>query len=455
MEQLAMLTARRASGYMRLNEEALRKETVTPAAGNIAGQSTAVAPGPIPAPATAPTASAPNLRPRKSAASQQPIIPTTPSNAQLAEIMRQHAETERDRLVQHPALKWTWGVDVEEADLQSMFRGGDRNYLLPHTGYDSSLPGNVEAGEWSETASHPRSADRHYHTHADNPGVPELLSKHIPLHFHKYPLRRHDYGSWPSGNLPSGSVANSQSDAATTPAELEAAADVDGYSSTSSVSVSAALGALESPHQSAQDGDPFLDSVCAADVFEELSKQDSLDEDQSCEAAIEPLPLGTLYPLPSAGPDLDTIAVEDMLHELDALSHQSDAEDSSASEIQVPSSPNVASDAGHVSPTETLLALQNMLLSGQDPLFKQLDADDDSASEHEIHLPEHDSDIGYVSPSETLDALLDVITNEEHTTSPRQLLLPAEHGIASSGNKWTAADFQDVDAPDDYDTDSA
>ena len=242
------------------------------------------------------------------------MIPATPSIAQLAEIMRQHAETERDRLLQHPSLKWTWGVNVEEADLQGMFRAGDRNYLLPHTGYDSSLPGNVEAGEWSETASHPRSADRQYHTHA--------LSKDIPLHFHKYPLRRNDYVKLPSGHLPSGSVASShttpKSDAATTPAKLEAGADIDGDSCTSSVLVSAAVEALELPHPSATsavavleasphipiafqipdlmnpdhpvegdlpgmmpvapDEDPFLDSVCPMDVFEELAKLDSLDE---------------------------------------------------------------------------------------------------------------------------------------------------------------------------------
>lgn len=72
-----------------------------------------------------------------------------------------------------------------------------------------------------------------------------------------------------------------------------------------------------------------------------------------------------------------------------------------------------------------------------------MDVDDDSAAEHEIHVPEHDSDVGYVSPSDTFDALLGVIMDEEQTASPRQSLSPAEHGIASSRNRWTAADFQD------------
>lgn len=38
-----------------------------------------------------------------------------------------------------PSGKWVWGPDLTEDDLKSLVRGGDRNNVLPHTGYDESL----------------------------------------------------------------------------------------------------------------------------------------------------------------------------------------------------------------------------------------------------------------------------------------------------------------------------
>ena len=86
---------------------------------------------------------------------------------------------------------------------------------------------------------------------------------------------------------------------------------------------------------------------------------------RSCEATMEPLQLDVLYPLPSVHPYLNRIAVADILCEFNPLSHQSNADDGSAPEIEDPSSPEIDSDAGYVSPTDTLLAFQNMLMSNR------------------------------------------------------------------------------------------
>jgi hypothetical protein len=46
--------------------------------------------------------------------------------------------------------KWTWGVDLTETDLLSLVRGADRQYELPHSGYDDELSGSLES-KTSET----------------------------------------------------------------------------------------------------------------------------------------------------------------------------------------------------------------------------------------------------------------------------------------------------------------
>jgi len=40
--------------------------------------------------------------------------------------------------------KWTWGVDLTENDLRSLIRGADRQYQLPHSGYDEELASSLE-----------------------------------------------------------------------------------------------------------------------------------------------------------------------------------------------------------------------------------------------------------------------------------------------------------------------
>jgi hypothetical protein len=52
--------------------------------------------------------------------------------------------------VHMPSPKWTWGVELTSADLQELARGADRNYEVPHTGYDASLATGHFSGEESD-----------------------------------------------------------------------------------------------------------------------------------------------------------------------------------------------------------------------------------------------------------------------------------------------------------------
>lgn len=52
--------------------------------------------------------------------------------------------------------KWTWGVDLTVDDLRSLIRGADRNFLLPHSGYDEDLisgPQQSNISEWLDPAN--------------------------------------------------------------------------------------------------------------------------------------------------------------------------------------------------------------------------------------------------------------------------------------------------------------
>jgi hypothetical protein len=490
VEQLGILTARRASAHMRLNEEALQKETLHPLAGQVAGKSSSTATPALHPPAAA--RSAPTLRTRKVAAREQPIIPETPSITQLIEIMRQHFEAERDRLVQHPSLKWTWGVDVEEADLRHMIHRSDRN-RPPHTGYEESLPENF-AGEWSNTVPHPHTTDRQYHTDAGNPGVPELSSNDVPLHFHKHPLRRDLGSSPPSGRLPLDSTSHG---GASTRRISESLGAVSASSELPTVSPSAVFEALMSPDlgnafrgldamnldSSPEGGMPVMitalqdtqgyPAVSPLQVFEELANLALQDEnDPSSEVGFQALPVSTLGSnLLSPAPEVfDSLSAADTLHALndilvseqESMFLQPDAVDTSAVhlEIAVPSpptddsdicptdtlnalhdilvseqesivqhfdagrlpaaefklavavEPKDASDIDHVSPTDTLHALQDVLFNTPEPSFRHLDADEDSAAELQIQLPatpDEEPDLEYVSPTDTLNALHDVL----------------------------------------------
>ena len=207
LENTSQLRGRQASAFHRLYEKALSKEALVPAESYVATSTPALAqtprfasdsalPSALP---SAPSATLPNaaqraMRPRKPpATTPQPSGKRTTqrkyTNTQLVDLLRERYDAERIRLEQHPSLKWTWGVDVLQSDIADMFRAADRDYKRPHTGYDSSLPGDVP-GEMSVEGSTLLTvpSDLYIPLDSDNHNVPELSPQHIPHHFLQPPL---------------------------------------------------------------------------------------------------------------------------------------------------------------------------------------------------------------------------------------------------------------------------
>ena len=132
------------------------------------------------------------------------------SVSQLAEIIHQNAK-EQHCLQQHPSLKWTWGVDLNKSDIWQLFHATNRQYELPHTGYNASLPDGCLHGQFSPYESVPSSF---VPSIANDTGVPELSSINVPLHFDTF-LLWHTYMESPIGNLLAGGhVSPSSSDLA-------------------------------------------------------------------------------------------------------------------------------------------------------------------------------------------------------------------------------------------------
>ncbi|KAF8344803.1 hypothetical protein F5887DRAFT_917827 [Amanita rubescens] len=204
LENQSRLMAHCASGFIGLHEEALRKEALNPSESYVATMRTPTAPA-TPAYDPGPSASDPAPlpdAPRRSQRARRPaeITPGPENNRkrptkkeftkrQLIELLHEHYDAEHRRLEQHPSLKWTWGVDVLESDISNMFRAADREYELPHSGYDCSLTG-YDSGETSFEASSPVTVASEFHSalNSDYPNVPELASEDIPHHFLKPPL---------------------------------------------------------------------------------------------------------------------------------------------------------------------------------------------------------------------------------------------------------------------------
>lgn len=153
---------RRVATYNRLYEQAVLKETETPSA----------------------TASGDNLQPSIAAISTK----KSKTIAQLGEMLREHWRAEQLRLQQCPSLKWTWGVDITLEDISKMFRGADKFYAVPHSGYDCSLSGSVPGD--SSGPSQPSSPNASDFSIVDANDVPLLSRDGINHHFSEYPLRR-------------------------------------------------------------------------------------------------------------------------------------------------------------------------------------------------------------------------------------------------------------------------
>ena len=139
------LTMQRASAFNRLYEATVCKEGQFPFQSLLATSTPVatdcLAPALIPKMPSIAESSTPGARQLRLRAPQVTKVAKQPkllSVSQLAEIICQNAE-EQHHLQQHPSLKWTWGVDLDESDIQQLFRAANWQYELPHTGYDASL----------------------------------------------------------------------------------------------------------------------------------------------------------------------------------------------------------------------------------------------------------------------------------------------------------------------------
>ena len=93
-------------------------------------------------------------------------------------------------------------MDLDQNDISRLIRGGDKNYQLPHSGYDCSLKDGKFTGWYSAGTSHTTTSER-YSPIADQDIVPALASDNVPEHFSQFPLRR-AHTDVPEGKLPTG-----------------------------------------------------------------------------------------------------------------------------------------------------------------------------------------------------------------------------------------------------------
>ena len=127
-----LISIRRASSFNLLYEAVVNKEETT------------TLPTGVTAAATPSTEPATGSKGKKRADVTEPA--TASKGKKRADVESWHTLSE-ERLKQSqlehaqslPSRKWVWGPDLTEEDLKSFVRGGDRNNVLPHTGYDESL----------------------------------------------------------------------------------------------------------------------------------------------------------------------------------------------------------------------------------------------------------------------------------------------------------------------------
>ncbi len=72
--------------------------------------------------------------------------------------------------------KWTFGANLCEADLNNLVRGADRNFVLPHTGYDESLS---EGSLPDDSAGRNKRDHLHLDKEITHPPLYEKLSDYI------------------------------------------------------------------------------------------------------------------------------------------------------------------------------------------------------------------------------------------------------------------------------------
>ena len=180
-----LLSSRRTAAFNTLFEKAVFNETEGPAAARVAPAQSA--------PPPAPSVPQPRRSRQIAGGPPAPTVAKTLTIAQLAEVVRDNSEAQYKRLQQHleqhGSQKWTWGVDVQDDEIKHMFRAANRDFKLPHTGYNYSLGGPIP-GDSTVLPALPTASERGLHTSVDVPEVPDLDDTAIPTHFNEYPLRR-------------------------------------------------------------------------------------------------------------------------------------------------------------------------------------------------------------------------------------------------------------------------
>jgi hypothetical protein len=181
---------RRSSGFNKLFDAALMKETEAPA---MVEPSAIAAPAQLPTPdglpaTEPPTAPGRQLRRRKPAQKVKTDA-NKPSNGELASIVRHNAAIEFSSRIRHPSVKWTWGIDLEPGDMAELFRGAERNCEVPHSAYDYSLETGHFTGRDSPNPRMPR-LDRWRHSSVERVAITELATDDCPNIFDQFPLRR-------------------------------------------------------------------------------------------------------------------------------------------------------------------------------------------------------------------------------------------------------------------------
>jgi hypothetical protein len=83
------------------------------------------------------------------------------------------------------ARKWTWGVDLTDEDLAQLVWGADREYELPHSGYDRSLPSDAQIFEdlKADELEDPNDQELRFEELSDPMDIPELDLPVLAFHF--------------------------------------------------------------------------------------------------------------------------------------------------------------------------------------------------------------------------------------------------------------------------------
>jgi hypothetical protein len=83
--------------------------------------------------------------------------------------------------------KWTWGVDLDSQDLWDMVRGADKNYQVPHSGYDADLrTGKLRSSSPIPSPNDVEDPDEpgvYFDELTEDPSIRELLPHEVSVAF--------------------------------------------------------------------------------------------------------------------------------------------------------------------------------------------------------------------------------------------------------------------------------